>query len=105
MDVIPYRLFFKAISNTTRIRIIELLKEKPRNVTEICQGLGFEQSRVSHALKCLANCGFVSAKWNNGNRIYSLNGELSPILSSIDKHIKNYRKQLIECGVLKERKT
>ncbi|MEK6946219.1 MAG: metalloregulator ArsR/SmtB family transcription factor [Nanoarchaeota archaeon] len=54
-----HRLFFKAFSNETRLDIINLLKSKPLTVSEICEKTGFEQSRVSHNLRCLQNCGFV----------------------------------------------
>lgn len=96
-----YKLLLKAIGNETRAEIINLLKSNPKNVSQICAELKFEQSRVSHALKCLTNCGFVSAKWGNGNKIYSLNGEIKPILGAIDRHITKYQKRLKECGILK----
>lgn len=96
-----YKLFFKAVSNETRLEIVELLKKAPKNVTQIGDELGFEQSRVSKALRCLTHCGFVSARWKKGNKIYSLNGEILPMLKSIDKHILKYQKQLIDCSILK----
>jgi len=99
-----YKLFFKAVSNQTRLDIVELLKTSPKNVTQICDELGVEQSRVSKALGCLTHCGFVSARWDKGNKIYSINGEVLPILRSIDKHLLKYQKQLIDCGTLKRRK-
>lgn len=97
-----YKLFFQALGNKTRAEIVSLLRKSPKNVSQICRELNFEQSRVSHALKCLANCGFVSAKWKNGRRIYSLNGEMKNILTSVEKHIKKYKEQLLACGILSE---
>ncbi len=96
-----YKLFFKAISNKTRFEIIALLRGGPKSVTDICKRLGFEQSRVSHNLKCLIDCGFVSAKWVAGNKLYNLNGEMKPILNSVGKHIEKYKNQLVACGALK----
>ncbi len=97
----PYRLFFKAFSNQTRLEIITLLKKKPMTVTEICKNTGFEQSRVSHNLKCLENCGFVSII-NNGNfRKYSLDKEtIVPIVDLFEKHIKKYKARLRSCEVI-----
>ena len=104
MRELPYRLFFKAFSNKTRFEIIKLLRKKPRSVNEICKLLGFEQSRVSHNLKCLEACGFVSSRWNGKNKIYSLdNKHIIPILENIDKHIERYSKRLRSCGVLKNK--
>jgi DNA-binding transcriptional ArsR family regulator len=104
MDILSYNLFLKAVGNKTRAEIINLLRRGPKNVSQICRELGFEQSRVSHALGCLATCGFVSGKWEKGRKVYSLNGEIKPILTSIDRHIEKYRKELLRCGVLKEEK-
>ncbi len=99
-----YRLFFKAFSNKTRFEIIKLLRTRQKSVTEICKKLKFEQSRVSHNLKCLEACGFVSSKWNGKNKIYFLDKKhIIPILDNIDKHIESYDKRLKSCGVLKNK--
>ncbi len=104
MKEISYRLFFKAFSNKTRFEIIKLLKKGSKSVTEICRELKFEQSRVSHNLKCLEACGFVSSKWNGKNKVYSLDRRhIIPILDNIDKHIEKYSKRLESCGVLKNK--
>ncbi|MFH1586533.1 MAG: metalloregulator ArsR/SmtB family transcription factor [Candidatus Diapherotrites archaeon] len=96
-----YRLFFKSFSNRTRFEIIQLLRKDPRNVTEICKATGFEQSRISHNLKCLEDCGFVSPKKDGKKRIYSLDGKyIAPILDDIDKYIERYGKGLKSCGRL-----
>ena len=91
-----------AFSNKTRFGIIKLLRKGPRNVSEICKELGFEQSRVSHNLKCLESCGFVNTEWRGKNKVYCLDKEyIIPILNNIDSHIKHYNKRLITCGVIK----
>ena len=69
MKNILYKLFFKAFSNKTRFDIINLLRKGPKHVSDICKELNFEQSRVSHNLKCLEDCGFVNSKWNGKNKI------------------------------------
>lgn len=102
MIELSYSLFFKAFSNNTRFETIKLLKKKPMSVSEIVKKTGFEQSRISHNLKCLENCGFVNAKQNGKQRIYELDKKhIIPILKEIDKHIKSYNKRLISCGVIK----
>ena len=103
MKELSYKLFFKALSNKTRFNIIQLLRKKPKCVTEICNELDFEQSRVSHNLKCLENCGFVEFKWNGKNKIYELNKKhIIPVLKEINKHIETYNKRLESCGVLRK---
>lgn len=103
MIEMSYILFFKALSNKTRLEIIELLREAPRNVTEMCKELGFEQSRVSHNLACLSNCGFVTVEQEGRNKVYSLNREtIVPLLEIIDRHVQRYGKNLEGCEVLKD---
>lgn len=98
----PYSLFFKALANTARMKIINLLQNGPKNVREICEELGFEQTMVSHHLKCLSFCGFVNSDRNGKNRIYSLNEEtITPLLKIVDKHLSKYATDLFECEVLK----
>ena len=88
MKETSYNLFFKAFSNNTRFEIVKLLKKKPMSVSEIVEKTGFEQSRVSHNLKCLENCGFVVIKKNGKERIYELDKEhIIPILNEINKHL------------------
>ncbi|MBI2107459.1 helix-turn-helix transcriptional regulator [Candidatus Woesearchaeota archaeon] len=75
-----------------------------KNVTEICKDLNFEQSRVSHNLKCLEACGFVNSKWKRKNRIYYLDKKhILPILDNVDRHIEKYSKRLKSCGILKNK--
>jgi len=96
-----HRLFFKAFSNQTRLEIIQLLRKKPRTVTEICDKTGFEQSRVSHNLKCLEYCGFVKFTSNGNFRKYELDKEtIFPIVDLFEKHIRKYRKRLECCEVI-----
>ena len=59
-----YKLFFKAFSNRTRFEIIKLLRKGSFSVGEITKKTSFEQSRVSHNLKCLEACGFVVSEKN-----------------------------------------
>jgi DNA-binding transcriptional ArsR family regulator len=54
--------FFNGLADPTRLRIVELLLERPHTVGEIVARLGLRQSRVSNALVCLKWCGFVEAR-------------------------------------------
>jgi len=95
-----YEMFFKALSNKTRFEIIRLLRNGPMSVNKICNKLKFEQSRVSHNLKKLEHCGFVSSKINGKQRIYSIDAKyIAPILESIDKYINKYDKKLKVCSI------
>jgi DNA-binding transcriptional ArsR family regulator len=100
-----HRLFFKAFSNETRLEIINLLKEGPLTVTEICDKTGFEQSRVSHNLKCLENCGFLTSEQNWKWKRYFLDKEtILPMVKLFDKHTEKYHDRLKSCGVIRNEK-
>lgn len=87
----PYKIFFETLGNKTRWDIVHLLQKKPHRVTEISERLGYEQSLVSHHLRRLEICGFVSFKQNGNERIYKLNEEtVGPLLSLMDKHINKF---------------
>lgn len=95
-----YREFFRALGNQSRFAIVQLLRERPHYVGEIVDELKMEQSRVSHNLGCLLNCGFVQWEWQGKNKVYRLHPDLIPILSAIDRHIAKYAPALDSCQVL-----
>lgn len=95
-----YKEFFRALSNPTRFAIVQLLRERPHYVGEMADELEFDQSRISHNLGCLLNCGFVQWEWQGKNKVYRLHPDLPPILNAIDKHLARYAPALASCAVL-----
>ncbi|MGH8936302.1 MAG: ArsR/SmtB family transcription factor [Acidimicrobiia bacterium] len=53
---------FRALGDATRLRIIELLLERPRYQKELVRAVGLSQGQVSQHLACLTWCGFVEAE-------------------------------------------
>ncbi len=96
--------FFKALSDKTRIAILEALNEKGRmNVSDICGRIGMEQSTVSHHLACLRNCGLVRTRKEGKQVFYSLNGEtVEKLLLLSGQHVKALAEEILSCEVLKE---
>ncbi len=95
-----YNTFFETISTPVRLEIVRLLRKKPMNVTEICNATDQEQSKISHNLKCLAECHVLKAEQKGKQRIYSLNKEtIVPLLDLVEKHVKKYCCE--ECKVKK----
>ncbi len=95
----PQALFFQAMANPVRMQILNLLREKGSlNVTQICAGLGMEQTHVSHNLRCLAFCGLVTASRAGKSRVYSINAEtVLPLLKIVDVHLRKYAANLLTC--------
>ncbi len=94
-------LFFGAISNPKRFRILEVLNEKgPMCVSELQNLLNIEQSNLSHNLKCLLNCRLVSREQNGKEKIYNINDDIKVLVNSINEHIKAYDTYIKSCDIV-----
>ena len=83
--------FFSTLANTTRLAIIELLDERPMSVNELVIALGEEQSMVSHNLRPLVRCHFVTWERQGKSNVYSLNHEtMDPVMRAVENHAKNF---------------
>ncbi len=75
MDETKHAELFKALSVETRIRIIEILKEKgPLGVKELALTLGITPSAVSQHLKVLKYAGLVRSERKGYWLPYEING-------------------------------
>ncbi|MBR9702640.1 helix-turn-helix transcriptional regulator [Candidatus Woesearchaeota archaeon] len=77
--------------------MIEVLRERPMNVTEIMEETGHEQSLISHNLKRLIECGFVTAVTNGREKTCMLNkNTIKPLLELMNTHMENYCCKVVE---------
>lgn len=95
-------LFFEAFSNKNRFEILMQLRNKELCAGELQQKLKIEQTNLSHDLKCLLNCRFISVRKDGRKRIYEINNETKELVDEVANHIKNYEVYLKKCGILKE---
>lgn len=77
---------FKALSDPTRIRILNLLCKEERSVNDIAETLNLSQSSVSHQLRFLKNLRLVKFR-REGTTLY---------YSEDDHHVMNLLKQAID---------
>lgn len=77
---------FKALSDPTRIRILNLLSQKECSVNEIAKTLDLSQPTVSHQLRFLKNLRLVKFR-REGTTLY---------YSTDDEHIMQMLHQTIE---------
>lgn len=77
---------FKALSDPTRIRILNLLCAGEHSVNDIAETLNLSQSNVSHQLRFLKNLRLVKYR-RAGTTIY---------YSEDDEHVMNLLKQAID---------
>lgn len=94
--------FFSCLSNPTRIATIEILVEKPLSVNEIAFKLGEEQSMISHNLKPLIECNFITSNREGKKRVYSINKEtINNLLKIVKNHAEKYCPKSGKC-IIKE---
>jgi DNA-binding transcriptional ArsR family regulator len=61
--------YFQALSEPTRLRILNLLREQERNVGELAQLCGYSSANISRHLALLTQHGLV-ARESRGNSAY-----------------------------------
>lgn len=80
--------FFKVISDSTRLSILYILKENKRNVSEIIELTGIEQSAISHQLRILKDARLVRSTRAGKSMIYQLDDDhIFDILEQVRDHI------------------
>ena len=68
-EILKLSLMLKVISDSTRVKILFAIKNKPKSVNEIVTLVGSTQSNVSHQLSILRGVNIVETK-RDGNKIY-----------------------------------
>ncbi len=68
-------LLFKALADTSRLKIVGLLAQQPYSVEQLAAMLELKASTISHHLSRLAEAGLVSAKAEGYYSIYQLEKE------------------------------
>lgn len=67
--------FYKIFGDQTRLRILDLLLNKPLCVNEISEKLDVSQSAISHQLKILRLSNLVKTKKEGKNVYYSISDD------------------------------
>src|SRR5262245_60143454 len=80
---------FQTLSDPTRRRIVEALREGERQVGDVVERAGVHQSGVSRHLRILYESGFVSVRADGQRRLYALKPEP---FRELDDWLRHYRK-------------
>ena len=64
---------FETLANELRVKILDSLREKPMNVTDLTEALHVERTRVSHSLQMLRDCKLVHVTKQGKEHIYTIN--------------------------------
>src|SRR4051794_32367617 len=67
--------YFRVLGDRTRLRILELVRDRERSVGELAALLGEPQPKVSNHLACLRWCGFVETRREHRTIHYRLADE------------------------------
>jgi DNA-binding transcriptional ArsR family regulator len=79
--------FFKTLGHPARIRILELLCEGERSVSELQPDVGLESSHLSQQLGVLRRAGLVTFRRQGGSVFYALaSPEIAEVLA-VARHI------------------
>ena len=90
--------FFRGLGDPTRLKILQYLLEKERNVSELIGLLGVSQSKASNHLACLKWCGYVSARQEGKHVYYQITDKrVKHILSLAGEMIADNAKHLWFC--------
>lgn len=93
--------FFQGLADPTRVRILELLADAPRTVTELQHELGLAQGRISSHLACLRWCGYVLAVAEGRyNRYQLIDPRVREILAAGESIVRDNAGRLSSCLVL-----
>lgn len=100
MEIVKSIAIMKALSDTSRVRIVKALSEKPCYVEELASRLNLADSTVSFHLKKLQLVGLVSSHKQQYYIIYTLNKSifgltLEEIVNSEDDESKKQAQRLI----------
>ncbi len=80
--ILLHRYICEGVGDPKRLRLLYLVAERPRNVSELTEMLGVSQPTVSHHLRILRDRGLVEARKEGTAVYYSLSNPR--ILEALD---------------------
>ena len=66
-------MIFQALGDKTRLKILQLLKDEEKCVTEICRHFNMTQPSISHHLDSLKRAGLVTSEKRGREVFYQYN--------------------------------
>lgn len=79
--------FFKTLGHPARIRVLEVLADGPRSVSDLQPDVGLEASHLSQQLSLMRKAGIVQAERQGSSMIYSVTDPQIFELLSVAKQI------------------
>ena len=89
---------FRGLADPSRLSILEALRSGPQSVGDLVTATGLTQPNVSNHLRCLNECGLVSAQQQGRFVYYRLSDErIGALLSSADSLLTEVGPRIGEC--------
>ena len=93
-----YYLLFSALSNRTRLAIIDFIESGPKNVSEISSALKQNQTVILVNLEKLEKCMLIVSENSGKEKTYLLNNEIiEPLSHVLEIHTSKYCPGLTKC--------
>ncbi len=100
----------KAVNDTTRLEILERLKEKPSYPSEIAQELGTDKQKIYYHMEILEEAGLIEKQReekksggvatfytiSTGGLVYDLDGEGTPVNLGTKENVRDFLKPLMD---------
>jgi DNA-binding transcriptional ArsR family regulator len=94
--------FFRVLGDPTRLRLLTLLLERDQTVSELVEALRAPQGRVSTHLGCLRWCGFVTARREGRQMLYTIaDARVRELLKLASMIRHDYAAGIASCGVIR----
>lgn len=89
---------FRGLADTTRLSILECLRNGEKTTSEIVKETSQNQSNISNHLACLLDCGLVRNRREGKNVFYKLNNEqVARLLKESDSVLTEIVSGLYNC--------
>lgn len=90
-----YALLFKALSDETRLKIIDMLSCGELCACDILKYFNITQPTLSYHMKILSECGIVNANRIGAWMHYTLNGDITKQISEYWNELSNSKENCI----------
>lgn len=96
---------FRGLTDLSRLSILEMLRDGPRNVSQVVAKTGLTQSNASMHLNCLWCCGLVDRETVGRYTVYRLKSrKVLRILEAAEDLLEDVADRIEECRRYEERK-
>ena len=94
--------FFRILGDPTRLRVLELLLDGEKTVTQLVEAIGYPQGRISSHLACLRWCGFIETRRDGKFIHYRLADErVRELLATSQAILVDHAERVLACQVVR----